>query len=278
MGMSREELFPNLPFSSMEAMRVVGASLIVTQTQRLVDRAGYGLTSRVYGLNGPFANTVSKAVIINSNYKDDANFSTASEDEHLRMIYAPADFSDLHMKPMDQEDHQDGGRYPCIQGFVTGYGSSVTSITFEFNLVVEFIPKPIIYQIVDRKVAYVNSKELARAENTAARVDTGITKPHLEMMKSVAELSRGEIRSLAHNLTRAGKGEASNFLQTIRDFGKTGLNMLPGIARAVTAISPFLLGRSVYPKSISEAERSVKNDENNKMADNKKEYIAVRRM
>jgi len=79
-------------------MRVVGSSLTVTQTQRLVDRAGYGMMSRVYGLpafpSQSLANYVSKSVIINSTYKDEANFSSVSEEDHLRMIYAPGDFSD----------------------------------------------------------------------------------------------------------------------------------------------------------------------------------------
>lgn len=47
---TRDELFPGIQFDSIDCMRVVGSSLTVTQTQRLVDRAGYGMMSRVYGL------------------------------------------------------------------------------------------------------------------------------------------------------------------------------------------------------------------------------------
>jgi hypothetical protein len=41
-SMTRESLFPNVQFTSIDSMRIVGASATVTQTQRLVDRAGYG--------------------------------------------------------------------------------------------------------------------------------------------------------------------------------------------------------------------------------------------
>jgi hypothetical protein len=97
--MSRDALFPNIQFNSIDSMRVVGSSLTVTQTQRLVDRAGYGMMSRVYGLPSGssgqgLADYVSKSVIINSTYKDEANFSSVNEEDHLRMVYAPGDFSD----------------------------------------------------------------------------------------------------------------------------------------------------------------------------------------
>jgi hypothetical protein len=73
-------------------MRIVSASVTASQTQRLVDRAGYGLQSRIYGISGKYANTVSKQAVINATYKDEANFS--NPEESLRMIYAPGDFSD----------------------------------------------------------------------------------------------------------------------------------------------------------------------------------------
>jgi len=155
-SLSRSTLFPNIQFSSIDCIRLVSASLTVTQTQRLVDRAGYGLMSRVYGLNG-LADTVSKAVVINSTYKDEANYSSTTDD-HLRMVYAPGDFSDLHMKTQGVTDN-DREKYPVIQGFITGFGASVTSVTFEFNAVIEYVPKPVLYQMVERKPVVVSSTE-----------------------------------------------------------------------------------------------------------------------
>jgi len=102
-SMSRELLFPNFSFDSVAAMRIVGASLTVTQTQRLVDRAGYGLQSRIYGLSDRFATHISKLSVLNATYKDETNFSSG-EEAYLRMVYAPADFSDLHMTVQNRND------------------------------------------------------------------------------------------------------------------------------------------------------------------------------
>ena len=99
--------------------------------------------SRVYGLHAN-GNLASKSVIINSTYKDEANFSSVDEEDHLRMVYAPGDFSDLHMKLTDAATTDpDKEKFPVIQGFITGFGTSVVSVTFEFNLVLEYVPKPI---------------------------------------------------------------------------------------------------------------------------------------
>jgi len=93
--MTRDELFPKVEFSSMSAIRIAGASLTVTQTQRMVDRAGYGLQSRVYGLTSKYTSQLSKAAILAATYRDEANYSES--EESLRMVWAPGDFSDLHM-------------------------------------------------------------------------------------------------------------------------------------------------------------------------------------
>lgn len=96
-------IFPNIMFASMASARIVGASIIVTQTQKIIDRAGYGVTSRVYGLpvragdrpspNEPDVRGVSKTTVINAIYKDEANFSDGDGAE-MRMVYAPGDFTD----------------------------------------------------------------------------------------------------------------------------------------------------------------------------------------
>jgi len=173
-------MFPNVQFDSIEAMRVVGASITITQTQKLVDRAGYGLVARVYApppsdpqnVSPP---NVSKSVIINSTYKDEANFSSVGEEDHLRMVYAPADFSDLHMRSTRPKSVDvDNEEYPVIQGFITGYGTTEIAITIEFNVVVEYIPKAVLYQMVERKPAIVDGNHLAKAENLVARTDTGV--------------------------------------------------------------------------------------------------------
>lgn len=100
---SASALLPNIQFSSMSAARIVGASVIITQTQRLVDRAGYGQCSRVYGMNNsgaPVNFNVSRTTVMNAIYKDECNFSDPSNKSELRMVYAPGDFSDLHMRVM----------------------------------------------------------------------------------------------------------------------------------------------------------------------------------
>jgi len=47
--MTATDLYPNIDFASMAGARIVGSSIRITQTQRLVDRAGYGIVSRIYG-------------------------------------------------------------------------------------------------------------------------------------------------------------------------------------------------------------------------------------
>lgn len=84
-GMHRENLFPNIQFDSIDSMRIVGASLTVTQTQRLVDRAGYGFMSRIYGLGmatSDSTSTLHKSAVINATYKDEANFSSTGDEDH----------------------------------------------------------------------------------------------------------------------------------------------------------------------------------------------------
>jgi hypothetical protein len=180
--MTYQELFPNVNFAAMSSARIVGASLTVTQTQRLVDRSGYGLIARVYGMPPDPALTnaysVSKTTVMNSVYKDEANFASQGEDDHLRMIYAPADFTDLHMQSMNIDAplvpiiHS---TMPLIQAFVTGSSAvNPITITCEFNVVFEYVPTPSLYQMVERKPAEVAPSKLAKAENAAGRVDNGM--------------------------------------------------------------------------------------------------------
>jgi len=71
------------------------------------------------------------------------------------MIYAPSDFSDLHMRTGSDTD---GEKYPVIQGYISGYGQdNLISITMEFNVVIEYIPRPVLYQMVERKPAHVSA-------------------------------------------------------------------------------------------------------------------------
>jgi len=175
-SMSSTEIFPEIQFDSMSGMRIVGASLTVTQTQKTIDRAGYGLISRIYGVgNTAQSALVSRNAVINAVYKDQCNFSDQEEDNFLRMIYAPADFTDLAMTATgsDQRSHDNEG-FPVIQGFVTGYTDPII-LTFEFNVVFEYLPKPILYQMVERSAAIVNPMLAAKADNAVANADTGVS-------------------------------------------------------------------------------------------------------
>jgi hypothetical protein len=94
---------------------------------------------------------------MNSTYKDTANF--ADEEDHLRMIYVPADFSDLHLRDPDQATlSQSDETVPVIQGIVEGINSS-NVLTVEFTITMEYVPKPLLYQVVERKPAKVDSKK-----------------------------------------------------------------------------------------------------------------------
>jgi hypothetical protein len=103
------------------------------------------------------------------------------------MVYAPGDFSDLHLKKEGTTDN-DNEKYPVIQGFLTGFGTSVVSVTIEFNVVIEYVPKPVLYQMVERKPAVVSSTELSRGENIVSRTDTGVNPPQLEQLQSYASI------------------------------------------------------------------------------------------
>jgi hypothetical protein len=99
------------------------------------------------------------------------------------MIYAPGDFSDMHMRvqgsTMPDDDFE---TIPLIQGFVGGFeakapevaGAGRVTVTLEFNLVMEYIPKPILYQMVERKPAVPSSKQMDAAEGAVSRPDTGV--------------------------------------------------------------------------------------------------------
>lgn len=267
--LTRSTLFPNIQFSSIDAMRIVGASITVTQTQRLVDRAGYGVQSRVYGL-GAAANIVSKTAVINSTYKDEANYSSTGEEDHLRMVYAPADFSDLHMKVVDEPD-TDNEKYPVIQGFITGYGTAVTALTFEFNVTIEYIPKPILYQMVERKVATVSPGSLAKAENVIARPDMGVQPEQLSLMQQLRDLNPTELRTVGQTLKRTNPQESNSFMSYLRSFGRTSMNLMPLIANAARTIAPLVFSKhTLYPIKINEIDQRTKPEEP------KKEYLVRR--
>jgi len=192
--MTRAELFPNIAFGSMSAMRIVASSVTVTETNRLVDRAGFGLQSRIYGLpTGQYANVLSRAAILNATYKDETNFSEAGNDSYLRSIYAPGDFSDLHMKVqgLAHPSEMDVETLPVIQGYVSGYGgptgASPVTLTFEFNVVIEYVPDPTLYQMVERKPAVVNPGMLAKAENAVGQIRNRVSPMMIEQFKALAD-------------------------------------------------------------------------------------------
>lgn len=116
---TREELFPAFSFANVSNGRIVGASIKISQSQPLVHRAGYGACSRVYGYNADgLAMEVSKTAVLSSVYQDQANYTNG---ETLRMVYAPGDFSDLHMSNqhvMTQDN--DRSSFPNLMGFVEG--------------------------------------------------------------------------------------------------------------------------------------------------------------
>lgn len=128
------------------------------------------------------------------------------------MVYAPGDFSDLHLVPHNVTDRErDMEKYPVIQGFITGFSSSVISVTFEFNVVIEYVPKPILYQMVQRKPAIVDANSLAKAENLAARVDTGVEPGMLDQVKRVSQLESSELRRIGQAINGKQRGGFMNF-------------------------------------------------------------------
>lgn len=82
---------------------------------------------------------------------------------------------------------------PVIMGFLTGFGVANTiSVTMEFNVVFEYVPEPVLYQMVERKPAKVDPSQLAKGENLVAKVDTGISPSTLNEMKALANVGRNE--------------------------------------------------------------------------------------
>lgn len=197
--MFRDKLFPKMQFDSMCAARIVGASVTVSQTQRLVDRAGYGIVSRIYGLTESNASYVSKASVINATYKDEANYT--SPDESLRMIYAPGDFSDLHLRSQDEKvDKGSSETHPIIQGFITGYQAKPgtydeqpMSVTFEFNVVIEYVPKAKLYQMVERKPAVSSPGALAKGQNLVSKVGAVLNASEIEKMTPLADMTYSDL-------------------------------------------------------------------------------------
>lgn len=265
-AMTREQLFPNIQFASIDTMRVVGSSITVTQTQRLVDRAGYGLQSRVYGLMGGSAGgptSISKNAIINSTYKDEANYSSMDGDDHLRMVYAPADFSDLHMRRQAGADDNDQETFPVIQGFMTGYGSSVVSVTMEFNIVIEYVPRPILYQMVERKPVKVSPEMLAKGENLVSRTDTGVDPQRLNQIQRLAGVDASDLRAFARTI--APGAERNQFMSTLNMFGTTTMRLQPLITDILSGGSSLQLGpKTMFPTNIKEVlqDPNVTNAEN----------------
>jgi len=155
-------------------MRIIGASVTIAQTEKLVDRAGYGYCSRVYGLVNPDNATTSwsKTAILNSTYQDSANFTNG---EKLRMNYAPGDFSDLHLVVQSSSTNRgdlqnDFETLPVLSGFVAGIpNSSEIALTFEFTVTIEYVPKPILYQMVERKSTTVSAQALQSGENAMGK-------------------------------------------------------------------------------------------------------------
>jgi len=198
------DLMPNIAFGSMAGARIVGASVIVTQTQRLVDRCGFAFQSRIYGLNG-FADGVSKNAVMNAVYKEQVNFSTG-ENVHLRNIYAPADFTDLQLQVKNaNEKDPDTETHPVIQGFFTGFADSTAAIqspitlTFEFNVVFEYTPVPALYQMVERKSAVVNQMKVQKAENAVSKLDTGLDPDSLSRMVAISRADPTTLRQIGYS-------------------------------------------------------------------------------
>merc|ERR1712241_442067 len=87
---------------------------------------------------------VSKTTIMNSVYRDETNFASDSE-PFIRNIYAPGDFSDLHMKVVHEtgevKTQDDYETFPVLQGYVSGVNDvseNRVTLTFLFNVVIEY--------------------------------------------------------------------------------------------------------------------------------------------
>lgn len=276
------DLLPNIRFESMSSCRVVGASCIVTMTQRLVDRAGYGLCSRVYGLASepidPNSHErkpdydVSKTTVMNSIYKDECNFSDPSNKSELRMQYAPADFSDLHMRVMlggSQGKQPDMETQPVIQGFITGFGSAIPAITIEFNVTFEYVPKPELYQMTHRKPAQINSKALNVAENLIAKINAHVANPQtLQEAKGQIEMGSKGIHTMLSRAPRSTAGHVMNFMNNFANgvtsfqpsqtaAGAVGGNVMSMIASAAPKVLPFLVNN---PKAYDKDEDQDKDE------------------
>lgn len=279
-GVSRNAQFPNIQFASISAMRIVGASITISETNRLVDRAGYGIQSRVYGQKWPGdAGKVGRAAVINSIYKDEANYSGTGDDDFLRMIYAPGDFSDLHLRSQDVTTSTNESEVnPVIQGFVTGFGENPQSpiaLTFEFNVVFEYVPRPILFQMVEKKPAIVSSKAQTVAENLANKV--GVTSPDtIEKVKALMDTGMDDLRPTQRSL---GPKSAQPFIDTQKGFGTRLMNFMPGF---VSSMAPIMASMALFrsPIKVSTAQHSVAtkltHDEPYSETDRQSSYIDCR--
>lgn len=219
-SMSKEVLFPNFAWSNISSGRVVGSSVRIVQTQSQVNRTGFGVASRVYGYTDDgIAQTVSKTAVINSIYKDEAIYTNG---DSLRMIYAPGDFSDLHLSNMiTPATSTDRGSLPVIQGFVQGCkvspgtaSSAPVQITLEFCLVLEYVPKPIVYQMVERKAPVIDSNATSRAANTVAAVtDYGISQGK-QIAAQLAEETRPSLIRMGESLAGAARDQFVSMLKS----------------------------------------------------------------
>lgn len=71
---------------------------------------------------------------------------------------------------------------PVIQGYIKGFGAGGSvyaptsiAVTMTFCVTIEYVPKPSLYQMVERKPPIINSNELSSAENLAAVTSPGVT-------------------------------------------------------------------------------------------------------
>lgn len=208
----------------------------------------------------PQANQVDRGVVISSVYKDEANFSSQGEDDYLRMIYSPGDFSDLHMRPSPGyvEDtsnfpkDNDASTLPVIQGFISGFGPAPPNITLEFNVVVEYVPRPVLTQMVERRPPRVDSNALSRAENTVSRTDTGVSPDNLDNLSALQKQSANGLRSMVRRMPHE---QARGFMSYQNSFGKTAIGVMPEIAMISKAIAPLIFQSRAEKQLISETNR-----------------------
>jgi len=88
-------------------------------------------------------------------------------------------------------------------------------ITMEFNVVLEYIPKPILYQMVERKVAIVSPIQTAKAENEVARVNPGIPQKVIDATKQIIQMSDSGLRETVKQLAPSARQSAIAHIRNI---------------------------------------------------------------